>query len=271
VTNKFNILLVLILTFLSCENKCEIVTDFHKNGFAKTVVYYPDCNNKTTYRLLNYYKNGKVRSEGFVKNNEKDGIFKKWSKDGILIEKFEIQNNKRDGITECWFENGAKKSETYYENGLKQGKYKAWYSNRKLMLEGKFDADERTGEWNIYSNEGNWKKDNYRNGKLNGFSFEYIVEEKDTSYIVGQYKNGKESGLWKWFDNDSLLTESLLYKNGSGNGEHILYHKNGRIKSKGIILNEKPDGIFNMYDSNGVRIKKMVFENGILKNEENYR
>ncbi len=270
VTNKVN-LLVLLLIISSCNNKCDFVSEIHKNGNNKLVIEYPDCNNKNTYKLTKYFENGTIEYEGNIKNNKKNGIFKKWSRQGKLVEKFDMQNDKRNGLTECWYENGVKKSETYFINDSKQGPYQAWNNNSKLILKGEFNANDRNGEWKIYNDNGNWKRDFYKNGILDGYSFEYIVKENDTSYIVGQYKSGKENGLWKWFDNDSILTETLYYEHGVENGEHILFHKNGEIGSKGILVNGKPEGTFNMYDSIGNKTKMMVFENGILVNEKNYR
>lgn len=262
---------LITIAFFSCKKKCEAIVDFHENGKDKIVLLYPDCNNKTTFKKITYYDNGQTSSKGFIKSGLKNGEFKKWSKDGVLLATWQMEKDKQVGLTECWYENGIKKSETFFINGIRNGNYKAWNKDGKLLLKGIFNDNERNGRWEIYSENGHQKIDYYKNGELNGKTYEYIVKKNDTSYIAGQYKNGKENGLWKWFNEDSILVETINYEKGKQNGEHIMYFNNGKIRIRGFLVDDKYDGKLNMYDSLGNKIKKMTFDNGKLLDEKKYR
>ena len=255
-TNSLSVYFLVLISFISCDNECEDIVDFYDSGNKKVILSYPDCNDKNTYLKITYHENGQISSKGFIKSNLKNGLFQKWSDSGVLLAKWRMQDNLEVGLTECWYENENKKSETNFKNGIKSGNYKAWDKNGKLILKGNFKEDKRQGKWEIYSENGNWKIENYNNGKLHGIAFEYIVKENDTSYVAGQYRNGKENGKWKWFNKDSLLVETIDFQKGKHNGEHRMYYTNGNFKVKGYLIDHKYNGDLFMFDSLGNRIKK---------------
>lgn len=268
---RLSIYFFLVVLSISCDRQCEAIVDFYDNGNKKVVLSYPDCTDKNTYLKSSYHDNGQISSRGFITSGLKNGLFKRWSVNGVLLAKWQMQDNLEVGLTECWYENGNKKSETNFKNGKKNGNYKAWDENGKLVLNGDFKEDRRQGAWTICSESGNWKIENYNKGKLHGVAYEYIVKQNDTAYIAGHYRNGKEDGLWKWFNEDSLLVETIQFKNGKHNGEHKMYYSNGNIKIKGYLKDHKYDGNLFMYDSIGNTIKQMTFDNGKFLNEKSYR
>lgn len=48
------------------------------------------------------------------------------------------------------------------------------------------------------------------------------------------------------------------------------YYENGKINQKGLLINNKPDGIWVMYDINGDLISRMEYDNGVKKVLTNY-
>jgi TonB family protein len=126
---------------------------------------------KSEYKYLDYYKNGKLKSEKTLSG--KDG--------GYPI-----------GEETEYYENGNKKSSSYYENKKLNGTHKFWYENGNLMEE------------RIYFNDNSsintsYKLINYWNKKgihtiVDGNGF--FDDLSDYFNNKGIYKNGFKDGKW---------------------------------------------------------------------------
>jgi antitoxin component YwqK of YwqJK toxin-antitoxin module len=69
--------------------------------------------------------------------------------------------------------------------------------------------------------------------------------------IVGEYKNGRRSGLWSsWYTNGELQSE-LNYSDGLENGEYKVFYQNGNLKIKGFYKNGKESTEWLFFDSDG--------------------
>jgi antitoxin component YwqK of YwqJK toxin-antitoxin module len=80
---------------------------------------------------------------------------------------------------------------------------------------------------------------NYKNGKKNGESSEYI---SNVLFEKGNYVNGEKMGEWVRYDEGKVYKNT--YKKGDGNYDEIVYDSHGNIFSKGSYLNNKKDGGF---------------------------
>ena len=90
------------------------------------------------------------------------------------------------------------------------------YSEKGEIQEQFTNIDDRfQGAYTKYEDNGSWVIKNYKNDTLTGFTKEHIIDTAGVlTIIVGQYQNGKETGLWKWFNKDSILTQTVVYENG---------------------------------------------------------
>ncbi|MEO9893895.1 hypothetical protein [Aurantibacter sp.] len=84
---------------------------------------------------IKYYPNGTVEERlGFYKG-KREGIAKRWSKNGVLrVESF-YKNNRLTGTYKSWWENGNLGSQTAYLKGEINGVEKKWYPNGVLAKE----------------------------------------------------------------------------------------------------------------------------------------
>jgi antitoxin component YwqK of YwqJK toxin-antitoxin module len=249
-----NIILLIscFLFFLQCKNNCEVTEKYHENDNPKIINYFENCRNKSEYKSSIFYESGQIQNEGFYKDGKKHGIFKRWNRNGILIESWKMKNGKTNGKVTCWYDDGTLKRKLNVKNEKKNGSFVEWDSLGELIVKGTYQNDLRQNLWKYYISPGSWMERTYLNDTLNGTTFEYIIDSlNNVEHILGQYLDGQEDGIWKWFDNDSILYKTRTYKNGEFNGKFKNFYKNGIIQSEGIIKNGKYFGEIKNYDKLG--------------------
>ena len=81
----------------------------------------------------------------------------------------------------------------------------------------------------VYHNNGNVEIiGNYKNGKQEG-EWKYYRENGKLEGI-GNYKNGKREGEWKFYRENGKLEQIENFKNGKEEGEWKVYHENGKLE-----------------------------------------
>ena len=117
-----------------------------------------------------HYKNGNVESEGFLKENKKQGYWKFYYDNGTLKKQGHYLNDKPVKYWYFYNENGSKQSEGHYYNGSKNkwwvfyddmGKinhkcqlklnqkdgYCIVYEKGKIIMASKYEAGKKIKEW----------------------------------------------------------------------------------------------------------------------------
>ncbi|THF52707.1 hypothetical protein E6C50_00405 [Flavobacterium supellecticarium] len=140
------------------------------------------ANDGSNYSIFFDQKGNKV-SEGKIVNKEHEGEWKIYHKGGKPVMTLEYyKNGKLDGIRKTFYPNGAIAEEVTYVNGVKQGIYKK-YSDKGVVIE-------ETG---------------YFNDQFDGPSIYRNAANEVT--VRGQFKNGKKSGIWKFYEKNKLVKE----------------------------------------------------------------
>ena len=146
------------------ESASEIIYDTLRNGYIKNY-----------FRLSN-----KIESEGQKLNNNKEGIWKFYSSDGILLEKTFFKNDKKNGICEIYSSSGYLIEKYLYQNDKKNGEGILYFENGKIK-----------------------EKYTYKNDMKNGEYIGYHYIEKLNRYFIsdkGFYRNDMKNGEWKSFE-----------------------------------------------------------------------
>lgn len=95
--------------------------DFYKNG-------------KLNGKSVVFFKDGKIASETHYVNGVKEGVYKKFSDKGIVLEEVTYKNDQFDGLVTYRDAKGTIVAQGMYEKGLKKGIWK-FYENGKLVKE----------------------------------------------------------------------------------------------------------------------------------------
>ena len=73
--------------------------------------------------------------------------------------------------------------------------------------------------------------------------------------------------LRKFYPDGGLASETS-YKLGKKTGDHVSYHSNNQVESKGKFLKDQEIGVWEYFDSSGKPVKKVTFNRGKVEKEE---
>jgi len=131
-----------------------------------------------------YYESGNLQMEGFKIDGEWHGIIKMYYENGNLLGEMTYIKGVKYGTSKFYYENGTMKLETN-DNGEKVLRY----PNGNIEHEGQLKSGLATGLWKYY----------YENGKIQ---------------YEGNWKDDKEDGLWREFDESGNFVGEFRYNNG---------------------------------------------------------
>ena len=235
-----------------------------------------------------YYTNGKVSSEGMMKDGKPDGYWKAYSVTGIL----KSEGNRKNGLLDSTWIFYTETADTLeiinyvlhkksgynynYETITEKNNISRHYlKSKELYLD-----DKKEGQSLYFYPSGKIKQIiNYKNGKRQGISKEF--DEEGTVITMYEYHNDymisrdfinrvndkkQKTGVWRSFYDDGKIKEEDIYKNGERDGTTKFYSEKGnlineRVYQKGKIIEEgiqmkvEPIDLFTYYED-GVTIKR---------------
>ena len=128
---------------------------------------------------ITYYRSGMKMSEGNYINKQKDGEWKYYTEENILIlqsntilkEAWRVigsliilmgkvnleahyMNNTKAGVWKSYFPDGQLKSMTTYKNNLPDGKIEYYFPSQKIMISGTYSKGLQDGKWLYYDSSG---------------------------------------------------------------------------------------------------------------------
>tara|TARA_A100001515_G_scaffold137464_1_gene130102 strand:- start:1020 stop:3200 length:2181 start_codon:yes stop_codon:yes gene_type:complete len=230
------------------ENSGEVLSEFNYLTHQKRMINYSEGSDIKQYEF-NYV--------GDVKN----GIYKRYSDDGLELVVGQYENNKKVGEWISKFDDGNLRKKQNYQDGYLHGEYEEYHPNG-----------------------GKWKVCKYKNGSLDGLFLTYhsngklfssvnyseskIIGKYETFHPDGQkkslseYKNGRKNGLWEeWYINEQIKT-SKVYDNNKLEGKFEEWFRNGVKRSEGEMKNHKMTGDWTFWYQNGNKQMESEFENG---------
>ncbi|MBI3511666.1 MAG: toxin-antitoxin system YwqK family antitoxin [Bacteroidetes bacterium] len=201
-----------------------------------------------------YYPNGKLSSEGNMRDGKPDGYWKTYYESGKIKSEGNRKNFELDSTWKFYTEQGKLQFEYTYANGKKNGPLRTYDQNGKIALEETFVNNMKQGPEKTFYPSGRVEKSTpFSEGKEEGVSYEYdtsgtiitITEYhagfvKSTDRINRRDANGLKQGTWKEF------------------------FPNGKIKTESHYVNDKKDGYFKEYNEFGNMVNITKWSNGEL-------
>ena len=258
---------VLIISFLMLAEFVFAQDTIPKAGF--TIFYYP---------------NGKVSSEGLLKNGKPDGYWKSYNEDGTVKSEGNRKNFELDSLWKFYNQDGKVLVEINYKSGRKSGLKTTWLD--KETIKENFRDDIKEGYTRYYYPDGKLKQEiPFVKGIEQGFGKEYgsdgtiiTLTEYKRGFIVDRLRinrkdgNGKRQGRWYNFYDLGSLKSEVTYRDDKKNGYLKEYAENGDLLkiskyADDVILPEAEEiqklEVQNEYYPDGkIRISAM-FRNGI--------
>lgn len=207
-----------------------------------------------------YYGNGRISSEGTIRDGKPDGYWKNYYEDGKLKSEGNRKNFKLDSTWKFYTDKGLLYLVYTYKNGKKNG-FKYTYTPLK--------KDSSKGI--LIS------KENYVNDTLEGNSYTY---KDGRLFQIKTFIGGLAEGRSLQFNKDSLITSIIIYKGGfikrvtKINQLNAEGHKEGlwqtfypdlTVKWEGTYTDGKKDGYFKTYDEKGNLLTVEKYINDVLQ------
>jgi len=126
-------------------------------------------NNQINGLWRTFYKNGNLKSSVNYKDGNVDGIAYFYYNDEVNSKKAEVtyENNQIIGFFLEFYDNGAQKSKIEYKNGEMHGDAEFYYRTGKLKIEAQYKKGKKDGKWKYYNEAGEViKKEKYNKGEL---------------------------------------------------------------------------------------------------------
>jgi uncharacterized protein len=252
------------------------------------------------YLVRCYLLTGEKFSDGWYKNDVRNGATMCFYKNGQVSHVFTFSNDTLMGMKHCYTPDGTPRPEkmaengngrimiyhpiTYnlvydYEikNGMKNGSYKQWYENGNKQQECTFENDSAVGPYCVW----------YKSG---GIEIERKVDKTTGSLYVSEYYPSGEakshetqnSGPAKEYDQNGNLISEKTMEEGKVKEVKYFYDSKNHLMSKGHYLDGRKEGTYEYYYENGepkaletytndqMLTEKRWFENGHLNMEANY-
>ena len=200
-----------------------------------------DQNGMKQGHWIGRFENGKVRYDGYFKNDKPVGIMKRYYDDGSIKVIFDYQPAGNQAYAKMYYQNGVLAGEGKFVNNKKDSlwKYYSYYEKYKVAEE-TYVAGLRHGVCRIF----------YSNGQ--------VSEEME-------WENGQKSGPWKqFFDNGKLQMEGS-HLAGKRTGPFFYYFPSGNYESKGFFKGDQMDGTWVYMNLDGSVKLKVEYVNGLPK------
>ncbi|MDQ3046079.1 MAG: toxin-antitoxin system YwqK family antitoxin, partial [Bacteroidota bacterium] len=199
-----------------------------------------------------YYENGKVSSEGMMRDGKPDGYWKTYSQTGALKSEGNRKNFQLDSTWKFYNEAGKLAFEFNYKEGKKTGPKKTYDAKEgHLTLTENFENDVKLGNSVVYYKDGKVKQTiPFLSGKEDGAGFEYAPDS--TVITLTQYKMGfvqreekinrrdgknLKQGMWKEFYPNGIVKNEVKYSDDLMNGYYKEYSPKGSLLNTTKYIN----------------------------------
>ena len=135
----------------------QAINDTYRNGNPK-VSYTEDANALFQGPYVSYFRNGKVRSKGNLKDSKEQGTWEYSYKNGNPFSKLNFQDGLLQGKAHYHYRNGVLKEEFNTEVDLGQGPYESYYRDGSKKSEGNLLDGNFEGPLTTYRKDGTVRK-----------------------------------------------------------------------------------------------------------------
>jgi len=237
--------------------------------------------NKNGYNKF-YYENGKVSSEGTMRDGKPDGYWKNYHDNG----KLKIEGNRKkfllDSTWKFYDNKGRITKSINYREGKKNGPTIIYDTLQQVTSSESYANDVKQGLLrNFYKNGKTKSVIPYEKGKQEGIAYEFSPDSLITAIITykggilqsfekinQRDKNEKKQGIWKEFYNDMQVKKEMKFNDDSLDGYVQDYDKTGNLLSTKKYNNGKR--ILKAPEIANVEVYREVYKDGTLKYEGVY-
>jgi len=200
--------------------------------------------------------------------NLKQGYWKKFYPNGKLMYKGFFKDDKPVGEMRRYFESGALKALFNYDLNGTFAKARLYYENGSPAADGNYFNALKDSMWIYYSfyNKSVTSREFYMKGVRQGISTNYY-SSGDISEII-EWKNDKKSGIWEQYFKGTIPKLKANYIDNKLEGEFVVYYSNGKPYITGIYRNDLREGKWTLYSEDGTIQSVLNYQGGKAAEEE---
>lgn len=229
---------------------------YYENGKISSEGYMRD--GKADGYWKTYYKNGKVKIEGNRRQFLLDSIWRFYDEKGRITKSIRYNEGKKDGLTISFDTLGYFTSTEFYKKDVKDGPQKTFYSKSKTKTVTIFVNGKAEGQALEFSADSLIIGiSTYKGGILQGYE---KINQKD--------ELNRKQGIWKEFYENMELKKMRQFNDDSLDGYVKDFDSKGNLLSTKKYNNGKR--ITNAPEIADVEIYREVYEDGTLKYEGVY-
>lgn len=241
------------MKFNFCRNLACVATVFFL-GIGPAGLMAQDTIRQDGFQKF-YYPNGKLSSEGILKDGKPDGYWKSYNLNGTLKSEGNRKNFELDSLWKFYNEDGRLMVDISYRSGKKNG-FKTTYLDKETVREN-FVDDVKEGLTVYLYSDGKVKQEiPFVNGLEQGYGKEYAPD--GTIVTLTEYKRG--------FIVDRMR---INRKDGSGRkqGRWCTFFDNGNLKTEATYRDDRINGYYKEYARNGDLLKILKYTDGVVEPE----
>ena len=252
----------------SFEDKFELWT---YNYMCKTMANYPENLNGKLVSVPHWFSNNSIVAAGIQNaQDENEGYWNFYYKNGIKKSEGEFIKGKRNGAWKYYSETGGIKEEGVYDAGNEK-LYKSYYDNNNLSMEVTVANNKINGTKKSYFSNGNIASSTeYKDGEINGTE-SYYYRNGSPRYTLKNVNNSLSGDLVEYFDNGKVY-QKVTFANSNREGASKTFWNNAgnTVETEGNYVKNKPVGEWKTYYRSGKPLKQMSYNNdgqldGVLK------
>jgi len=198
---KIRLLIISAIAALTLFSCTHTETTYYPDGRTQSIIQYKGKkeHGKTVY----FYQNPNiVEIEVEMKNGKRNGVFRRYFKNGLLDTYCVYVNDSIEGVETMYAANGCKSQEFTYTHGKKNGSHKAYHLDGSIKIEGGFKDDLFDGDWNYY-------------------------DERGVPVGEGSFVNG--DGEVTFYDKNGRPQRTTHYKHNLKNGPEVYFTPSGEV------------------------------------------
>ncbi len=204
-----------------------------------------------------YYENGKVSSEGMMRDGKPDGYWKTYSQTGIIKSEGNRKIFQLDSVWKFYNEVGKLAFEFNYKQGKKNGLKKTYDTKDGFLITAEnYENDVKQGNTIVYYKDGKVKQTiPFLNGREDGAGLEFAPDS--TIITFTQYKMGFVQREEKINRRDANKLKQGTWKE---------FYPTGVIKNEATYSDDKINGYFKEYSPKGSLVNTTKYVNGVIQN-----
>lgn len=221
---------------------------------------------KNQIEYLDFYASGRLFAKGNLVDGLLEGMIYTYYPNGEIQTSCNYEKGLKNGEFKSYAKLGYLSYEYFIKNDTLSGEYRSYYPNGAIELSGYYTSDVQEGTWLGYNEDGNLLTDSFfKKGVKENESYTYWPD--GTLNEISKYKKGVLVSFEQFDKAGKSIQKSDL---DNGNGELVVKHLNGKVKSKGTYLSGNLNGEFLVTDSKGNILEKDYYILGELNKEKEY-